>query len=155
MLLGALLADIFPLDGCRTRWRTRWRRAPRSSESSAPSCRRLATAGTGSMRPPRSSQAPLFLANSTLQAPSPCPTQHHRPLCLRPRPYHDDGDGGDRRGLHPSSSLFLSSLELSDTTLYEPSIRALLGTSSHFCQVAVLKLRAVPSGTDLNVRTTA
>ena len=32
-----------------------------------------------------------------------------------------------------SSSLFLSSLELSDTQDYEPYIRALLGTASHFC----------------------
>jgi len=30
-----------------------------------------------------------------------------------------------------SSSLSLSSLELSDTTVYEPSTRALLGTASH------------------------
>ena len=30
-----------------------------------------------------------------------------------------------------SSSLFLSSPELSDTTIYEPQIRALLGTASH------------------------
>jgi len=29
---------------------------------------------------------------------------------------------------HPSSPLLLSSLELSDTQVYEPSIRALLGT---------------------------
>jgi len=32
-----------------------------------------------------------------------------------------------------SSSLLLSSLELSDTQVYEPYIRALLGTASHFC----------------------
>jgi len=32
-----------------------------------------------------------------------------------------------------SSSLFLSSLELSDTKVKEPEIRALLGTASHFC----------------------
>ena len=31
------------------------------------------------------------------------------------------------------SSLSLSSLELSDTQVYEPYIRALLGTASHFC----------------------
>jgi len=42
---------------------------------------------------------------------------------------------------HPSSpSLLLSSLELSDTQVYEPSVRALLGTASHFCEVVVLKL---------------
>ena len=31
--------------------------------------------------------------------------------------------------------LFFSSLELSDTKVYEPSIRALLRTASHFCEV--------------------
>ena len=40
-----------------------------------------------------------------------------------------------------SSSLLLSSLELSDTQVYEPQIRALLGTASHFCKVVVLKLK--------------
>ena len=29
----------------------------------------------------------------------------------------------------------LSGLELSDTQVYEPEIRALLGTGSHFCEV--------------------
>jgi len=38
------------------------------------------------------------------------------------------------------SSLLLSSLELSDTQVYEPQTRALLGTASHFCEVVVLKL---------------
>ena len=33
-----------------------------------------------------------------------------------------------------SSSVLLSSLEMSDTTIYEPYIRALLGTSSPFCE---------------------
>ena len=33
------------------------------------------------------------------------------------------------------SSVFLSSLELRDTKVYEPQIRALLGTASHFCEV--------------------
>jgi len=32
-----------------------------------------------------------------------------------------------------SSALLLSSLELRDTKVYEPQIRALLGTASHFC----------------------
>ena len=41
-----------------------------------------------------------------------------------------------------SSSLLLSSLELSDTQVYAPQIRALLGTASHFCKAAVLKLRS-------------
>jgi len=35
-------------------------------------------------------------------------------------------------------SLLLSSLELSDAHVYEPEIRALLGTASHFCEVVVL-----------------
>ena len=42
-----------------------------------------------------------------------------------------------------SSSVLLSSLELSDTTTYEPEIRALLGTAPHFCSVIVLKLTGV------------
>ena len=41
-----------------------------------------------------------------------------------------------------SLSLLLSSLELSDTHVYEPYIRALLGTAAHLCKV-VLKLRTV------------
>ena len=51
------------------------------------------------------------------------------------------------------SSLLLSSLELSDTQVYGPQIRALLGTASHFCEVVVLKLRTVPIGTALSLRT--
>ena len=35
----------------------------------------------------------------------------------------------------PSSSLLLSSLELRDAKVYEPEMRALLGTASHFCEV--------------------
>ena len=45
-----------------------------------------------------------------------------------------------------SSSLLLSSLELSNTTIYEPYIRALLGTASHFCQVRRARLWWVPTG---------
>ena len=41
------------------------------------------------------------------------------------------------------ASLLLSSLEMSDTTIYEPYLRALLGTASHFCEVVILKSRAV------------
>jgi len=46
--------------------------------------------------------------------------------------------------LSPSLSLLLSSLllptlELSDTNVYEPEIRARLGTAAHFCEVVVLK----------------
>ena len=42
------------------------------------------------------------------------------------------------------SSLLLSSLELSDRKVYEPYMRALLGTAAHFCEVVVLKLHASP-----------
>ena len=38
-----------------------------------------------------------------------------------------------RASSYTSSSLLLSSLELSDTQVYEPQIRALLGTAAHFC----------------------
>ena len=43
---------------------------------------------------------------------------------------------------HPSSSsssLLLSSLELSDTQVYEPLRRAIFGNASHFSEVVVLK----------------
>ena len=54
---------------------------------------------------------------------------------------------------HPSSSsLVLSSLELSDTKVYEPSIRARLGTASHFCEAVVLRSRSVPTCTTLSRR---
>ena len=46
----------------------------------------------------------------------------------------------------PGRSLIL---QLSDTGVYEPQIRARLGTTAHFCKVVVLKLRAVPSCADL------
>ena len=42
-----------------------------------------------------------------------------------------------RRGLAPPSSLSLSSLELSETTIYKPQLRALHETASHFCLVVV------------------
>jgi len=45
-----------------------------------------------------------------------------------------------------SSSLLLSRLELSDTKVYEPQIRALLGTASHFCELVVLKFKTVDAG---------
>ena len=35
------------------------------------------------------------------------------------------------------------SLKLSDTRVYEPHIRARLGSTAHFCKVVVLKLRAL------------
>jgi len=43
-------------------------------------------------------------------------------------------------------------LELSDTKVYAPEIRALLGTASYFCEAVVLKLRTVPNGTTLGSR---
>ena len=51
-----------------------------------------------------------------------------------------------------SSSLLLSSLELIDTQVYEPGIRALLGNALHFCEVVVLESRTVPNGTTLSLR---
>ena len=48
--------------------------------------------------------------------------------------------GGQARTFSSSSSLLLSSLELSDTRVYEPEIQALLGT--HFGSVVALKLRS-------------
>ena len=36
------------------------------------------------------------------------------------------------------------SLKLSDTRVHEPQIRSRLGTTAHFCEVVVFKLRAVP-----------
>ena len=45
-----------------------------------------------------------------------------------------------------SSSLLRSSLELGDTNVYEPRIRARLGTAAHFCEVVVLKLRTARQG---------
>ena len=46
-----------------------------------------------------------------------------------------------REELHPSvlDLLLLSSVELSDTTICEPEILALLGTTSHFCEAVVPK----------------
>jgi len=40
------------------------------------------------------------------------------------------------------SSSVLSGLKLSDTQVYEPYTRALLGTASHHCEVVVLRLRS-------------
>ena len=52
---------------------------------------------------------------------------------------------GDRAALKGCVKVFLfsllSSLEFSDAKVYEPCMRALLGTASHFCEVVVLKLR--------------
>ena len=47
--------------------------------------------------------------------------------------------------LDTSSCLLLSILELSDTKVFEPLIRALLGTAAHFCEVLVDWQSLVPS----------
>ena len=52
--------------------------------------------------------------------------------------------------LFEPSSLLLPSLELSDTQVYEPLIRDLLGTASQFCRVVVLKSRTESSGITLS-----
>ena len=39
-----------------------------------------------------------------------------------------------------------------DTTVYQPQIRALLGTASQFCEAAVLKSRTVPNSTTRSQR---
>ena len=61
------------------------------------------------------------------------------------------GRGYDARtGCEPSSSsssLLLSSQELSDTHVYESCIRARLGTASHSCEVVVLESRTAPKCT--------
>jgi hypothetical protein len=49
------------------------------------------------------------------------------------------------------SSLLLSSLDLSDTHVYEPSARALLKAAPYFCEAIVLKLRTVLLGTALSL----
>ena len=54
---------------------------------------------------------------------------------------------GSHAGTLSSASVLLSSLELSDAQVYEPSIRALLETSPHFSKVVVLELITVPLGT--------
>ena len=54
------------------------------------------------------------------------------------------GVQADRKSSSPSSLLLLS-LELSDTKVYEPYVRALLETASYFCEVVVLKLSGVPA----------
>jgi len=52
-----------------------------------------------------------------------------------------------KTGLSSSfSSLLLSSLELSDTKVYEPQIRARLRTAAHFCEVVVSQHKTRRSG---------
>ena len=67
--------------------------------------------------------------------PQPC-TLNPTPSTLNPNPQTPT-----QAGSFFLSSLLLSSPELSDTQVYEPYIRALFGTASHFCEVVVLKLR--------------
>jgi len=52
----------------------------------------------------------------------------------------NEEEGGVRGlgDLDSSSSLLLSSLELSDTNVYKPQIRARLGTAAHFFEVGDL-----------------
>jgi len=59
------------------------------------------------------------------------------PGCLGRRARHARLGGA---AVYTFSSLLLSSLELSGTTIYEPEIRALLGTSAQFCEVVVLRV---------------
>ena len=57
------------------------------------------------------------------------------------------GPQGAQRMEGTLPSALLSSLELRDTNVYEPSIRARLGTAAHFCEVVVLKCVARVAGT--------
>ena len=54
--------------------------------------------------------------------------------------------GSCRRKSSSCSSILHSSLELSDTKVYVPQIRALLGAASHLCAEVVRKLRDVSIG---------
>ena len=73
-------------------------------------------------------------------------------LSIKNRNTAGRGGGGVRRGAERAPRpprrrgllLLYYSLELSDTKVYEPQIRALLGTASHFCEAVVLRLRTVP-----------
>ena len=49
------------------------------------------------------------------------------------------------RSFSTSSPFVLSSLELSDTDVYAPYLRALLGTASHFCEIVVPEPRSHPN----------
>ena len=73
-----------------------------------------------------------------------------------PRVRHREG-GHVQRAAHllSSSSLLLSSLESSDTKVYEPSLRARLGTASHFCEVVVLEFSISWPPTDIKSSTMA
>ena len=58
---------------------------------------------------------------------------------------------GVRATLTPNFFFITLGLELSDTKVYEPEIRALLGTASHSCEAVVLESRIVPGGTALGL----
>ena len=60
---------------------------------------------------------------------------YHSILGLRVRKKKEEGLAFDR------ANLLLPDLELTDANVYAPYVRALLGTTAHFCQVAVLKSR--------------
>ena len=75
---------------------------------------------------------PCRMAGVTLQESSPS-------RCWAPFPFF-------------SSSFLISSLDLSDTKVHGPWMRALLGTASHFCEVVVLESGTKPNGTTLSWR---
>ena len=66
-----------------------------------------------------------------------------KPKTLNAKPEYRSGDI-DFGVSSSSSSLLLSSLHLSATKVYQPQIRALLGTASQFCEVVVLESRIKP-----------
>jgi len=86
-----------------------------------------------------------YILHPTPHTLHPAPhTLHPTPHTLHPTLYTIKHTPGGGAALHcktvPSSSLLLSGLELSDTTIYEPYIRALLETAPHFCR-AVVRVR--------------
>ena len=62
--------------------------------------------------------------------------------------YEGEWFAGKRQGQVPASSLLLSSLELSDTKVYLPEVRARLGTDLSFCEAG--DLGQVPRHTELS-----
>jgi len=86
-------------------------------------------------------------------------SRHKWPICC-PLSWRVEGKGLRLRGTLPArerpcllwlffSSSLLSSLELSDTKVYAPEIRARLGTATHLCKAVVLKLETVPISASL------
>ena len=78
--------------------------------------------------------------------------QMRSPLDGRGQPWALSEAAAPPRDTSTSSSSLLASLDLSNTSIYEPQIRALLGTAPHFCQTVVLELRTVPNCTTLSLR---